>query len=64
MSQPSAYTLRISEEQRAALLALLNQHGAGTSESDADPLCYWQSMLRQLPKDEAEQPGIMHGFCL
>lgn len=52
------YTIIIDEDQRQALLDLLNQ-------DQPDPrLEYWVEMLTELPDMEAANPGIHHGFCL
>jgi hypothetical protein len=57
------FTVIFSDEQRVALLAVLSAaHQGGVS--DPGPLQYWQAMLEALPADEAENPGIHHGFCL
>ncbi len=58
-----AYTIQINEEQRLALQTVLENAFPGTCDSDA-PLAYWIDMLKSLPNDEAETPGILHGFCL
>jgi hypothetical protein len=57
-----AYTIQISEEQRVALLQVLEE-GHPLCAVDA-PLDFWPDMLRKLPEAEAESPGCFHGFCL
>jgi hypothetical protein len=57
-----SYTIIISEQQRAALETIVNQHPEMTGPDK--PLEYWPGMLKQLPKDEDETPGCQHGFCL
>jgi hypothetical protein len=56
-----AFSILISDEQRLALIDVL---AAVPSEGPGAPLEYWTSMLRDLPKVEAESPGVLHGFCL
>lgn len=57
-----AFTIMISDEQRLALLALIDSAPA-VSALDA-PLEYWPAMLAELPAVEADHPGCLHGFCL
>lgn len=57
------YTLRISEDQRQALLKTL-QFAGPALQRQGEPLEYWLDMLTELPKVEEESPGIIHGFCL
>lgn len=57
----SSYTITIDEDQRLALLDLITKAGADKRDS---PLEFWKSMLTDLPKDEMETPGVIHGFCL
>lgn len=62
---PKTYNIVISEEQRAALHALLLTTGGRESDNDEDnPLVYWIAMLEALPVNEEEVPGSLHGFCL
>lgn len=57
------YTIQINEHQRAALLQLLQQvHRGGAN--DPTPLQYWVGALRNLPDDERDNPGALHGLCL
>lgn len=59
-----SYTIQISESQRAALETLLNTREGLAMQGVGNPLEYWSEMVRALPNDEAESPGILHGFCL
>lgn len=56
-----SYTISINEAQRKALLEVI--HAMDADRADA-PLEYWVNMLSELPRNEAEHPGITHGFCL
>lgn len=60
----TAYTIRISEDQRAALLKLFDTGTGQELAGDGKPLECWPAMLEQLPQDEAEDPDCIHGFCL
>lgn len=53
-----AYTIMINEDQRIDLLEMIKKNG------ETEALEYWEGMLSDLPKEEAESPGILHGFCL
>lgn len=59
-----SYNVIIDEPQRAALLELLVANGLGGNGADGHALQYWQAMLMDLPAQEAETPGMGHGFCL
>lgn len=61
---PLSFNLCIDEPQRLALLGILA--GAKPDEflGDGGALEYWVEMLEGLPKEEDEQPGTVHGFCL
>lgn len=54
-----SYEICIDEAQRAALAIVLGAFG-----SLPDALEYWPEMLADLPREEAETPGLLHGFCL
>lgn len=58
----TAYEIMINEDQRVALLELVQNalHLTGRDQ----PLEYWADMLKGLPADEIESPGVTHGFCL
>jgi len=58
----TSFTIAISPEQASALESVLRPLEEAGSLPEA--LEYWPSMLANLPKDEAETPGILHGFCL
>lgn len=66
------YHLVIGEEQRQMIIAGLKMVAAGFRPvgSINDPNLVEEEikdllpMFEQLPKDEAEHPGILHGFCL
>lgn len=58
----AAYTIMISEEQRAALLDLLNANSK--VDDEGLPLEFWIGMLTELPAVEAKHPRVLHGFCL
>lgn len=72
MTIPTSYNLQISEEQREALLRVLDNAPENfdaplndpTKGPFEHPLMYWREMLRELPEVEAQSPGITHGFCL
>lgn len=54
--------IQISEAQRAALHAVLEPM---EKRGELPPaLEFWPAMLAQLPRDEAENPGCVNGFCL
>lgn len=54
----------LTEENRIRLAADLAFKGLGGDEGEFDtPMLYWVSMLEGLPAEEAENPGISHGFC-
>lgn len=56
--------IELSEENRVRLVADLTASGLGGDEGNFDtPMLYWISMLNDLPTEEAENPGIIHGFC-
>lgn len=60
-----AYTVMIDEDQRAIL-----QTACGVLRSMTEPdtlteeLELLESMLKDLPRIEAESPGMIHGLCL
>ena len=56
----AAYTIQISEDQREALLKLINEHG---NTHYTAPLAYWDLMLEELPKVD-DTHNTVHGFCL
>ena len=57
----TSYLIAISEEQRLALVELVRASNADRTDA---PLEYWEAMLTGLPKEEAEAPRCVHGFCL
>lgn len=63
MGPDGVYTIQINEEQRAALLRLVENSGLDLTATD-EPLEFWDNMLEDLPKLEKESPGLLHGFCL
>jgi hypothetical protein len=59
-----SYIINISESQRQALLHLIKTSTDRLDFIGEDkPLEYWEDMLSDLPKQEAEHPGVIHGFC-
>jgi hypothetical protein len=58
---PVSYELVINEEQRQALLFVIQTHGLDMPDT---PLEYWDAMLTELPQVEVANPGVLHGFCL
>lgn len=60
----SSFTIMIDETQRVALLDLLVATNLGGNSNSDHALAYWQSMLIELPENEAETPNAIHGFCL
>lgn len=67
----TTYHLIINEHQRIALFEILSKIDFDTNveerhvdNSGEHCLSYWASMLASLPLDEAECPGVLHGFCL
>lgn len=58
------YLLMINEEQRKALLEVLTGAEPEEHSGKDQPLEYWVAMLEGLPKQEAESPSVIHGFCL
>jgi hypothetical protein len=56
-----AYKIDISEAQRVALLELVKASGADKPDAALE---YWVAMLEELPKEETENPNVLHGFCL
>lgn len=60
---PGCYHILINEEQRLALIEVIVRT-AHESAKDDMVLGLWIDMLCDLPKVEAEDPGILHSFCL
>lgn len=58
----ASYTIAFDEAQRVALKKLLSY--ASAFDEIMGPLEHWEGMLEDLPQDELESPGILHGFCL
>jgi hypothetical protein len=66
-----SYTIMISERQREHIEAALTRYCAATKapgnptidEFEASPVVL-RDMFKELPKNEAEHPGTLHGFCL
>ena len=64
-NKPTSYDIAISEEQRVALHKILVDAGlTGHTFASEHPLAYWVEMLADLPKNERENPNVLHGFCL
>ena len=69
-----AYTIRLSEAQRAMLVEALNEADVVTARwatltEATDPLehenvTWLHAALSLLPENEAESPGTLHGLCL
>ena len=61
-----AYTIMISEEQRAFILEALRAHVASGAivDPDNDDLALLIDMVEELPDVERENPEIIHGLCL
>ena len=64
-----SYNIHINEAQRVALLEILKLHPDAilddlTLINDSPPLAGWDDMLSSIVDEEAESPGIVHGFCL
>lgn len=60
----ASYLIAIDESQREALAFLLASPAGAALVALDGPLEYWPEMVRDLPKEEAESPGVIHGFCL
>lgn len=58
------YLIQISEEQRVALLEILKAAPLSMTGVQDAPLEFWVEMLDALPRSEAEEPKIVHGFNL
>lgn len=69
------YTITINEYQRKLLLFMTQYTVAVGSDNLKIKEGEWEGnalaealvleeMLKNLPKDEANQPGVIHGFCL
>lgn len=61
LGSPVSYTVIINEEQRLALLRVLDGNVECEPEGMLD---FWPEMLSTLPAAEAKSPGCLHGFCL
>lgn len=63
-----AYNVLINETQRARIqraLELLDEREPLTGDDATDPdLEFLLPCVRDLPKEESENPGILHGLCL
>lgn len=55
-----AYTIAINDDQRQALIDLIRPLG---DLPDNHPLQFWNDILTNLPTQEKETPGVLHGFC-
>jgi hypothetical protein len=60
------YTIIIDEDQRLLLVTALARLGRNLDQSDADEADRSDllDMLRDLPEQESESPGVHHGLCL
>lgn len=60
------YTIQISETQRDMLTAALLAYAypACFEADDREELDLLALMFQKLPEDEAETPGVLHGFTL
>lgn len=58
-----SYTIRISEQQRAHIVAALRAANLPVSP-DNDELHLLISMLDDMPQIELDHPGVLHGLCL
>lgn len=66
-AKQSDYTFiefKLTEENRVRLIADLAENSLGGDDGDYnEPMLFWISMLGDLPSEETENPGIIHGFC-
>lgn len=69
---PGCYNIDINEEQRQFLLEAVKiayrEKGIAFDKNNTEPefsdsITLLDQMLEGLPKEEAENPGITHGFC-
>lgn len=58
-----SYLCEISEEQRLILVAALEAQQP-TLEANEEQFLLLAMLREDLPKIEAESPGIIHGLCL
>lgn len=61
-SKRQVYNIAIDETQRLALLDALKKSSSHELWGDGE-LSEWVDMLTNLPKEEADNPGVLHGFC-
>lgn len=61
--QTQQYTIIIDEAQRAAITKALELAYPAKPGMDED-LLYLLYNFQDLPKEEADDPGTHHGFCL
>jgi hypothetical protein len=57
------YLLEINEEQRVALIVLLQTLPTAVQNSDSHPLAYVLGGLEDVPNVEKSAPGIIHSLC-
>lgn len=57
------YAIKISEEQRAHIVAALRAANLPTDQNN-DELHLLISMLDDMPQIELDHPGVIHGLCL
>lgn len=63
-----AYTIQISEQQRALItdllgeLVKLKEHDPNSQDWEEVEILH--KMFQELPEAERETPGALHGFCL
>lgn len=60
------YNIIIDEDQRLHILEALKLAGLAGQKIDPskDSIVFLIEMLRDLPQNEASEPGCLHGFCL
>ncbi len=70
MKANQSYDLMISEAQRARITKALQMLDAAEGKPIEDEtlesvnLAYLTAMFEDLPNQEAQMPGVLHGFCL
>ena len=58
-----SYNIDLDEKQRLHIIEALEKANLPI-DPENDSLIYLLDMLRELPKIEEENPGIIHGFAL
>lgn len=67
LARSISYHIQIDEDQRVLLAAALASILASetlTTETNTETARDLFAMLTELPKEEEECPGVLHGFCL